>query len=132
MIYSNRNDKFQVIDYSPTHNQLLIRSLKSKSRKYNIDIIFKGVGCMVMPTLLSGLDISLVTEEKTLHELETKYLFNTDYDNRIFSIKSADQQEYFLNALCFGIYHNSLEILSSSIGRYDMGNLGELQKWYSD
>lgn len=131
-IYSNQTQEFQIVDFSATHSQLLLRSLKTKDREYNIDIIVKGVGRLLLPTSFHGIEISVLENEETTSFLKDKFSFNDEYDNRIFSIKDNQGGVYYINALCFGIYHNKLDILETSIGRYDMDSLGELQKWYAD
>lgn len=131
-IYSNQTQEFQIVDFSASHSQLLLRSLKTKDREYNIDIIVKGVGRLLLPTFFHGIEISVLENEETTSFLKDKFSFNDEYDNRIFSIKDNQGGVYYINALCFGIYHNKLDILETSIGRYDMDSLGELQKWYAD
>ncbi len=130
-IYSNQTQKFQIIDFSATHNQLLLRSFKTKNREYNIDIIIKGVEYILIPTFFQGIEISVLENEEIISFLKSKFYLNTEYDNQIFSIKDNQGKVYYINALCFGIYHNKLDILETSIGRYDMSDLGELQKWYA-
>lgn len=131
-IYVDLNNVFQIVDFSATHSQLLLRCFKTRNRNYNIDIIIKGVGNLIIPATINGMEISVLDDEETISFLQNKFSFNREYDNRIFLIKDSQGKEYFINALCFGIYHNELDILETSIGRYDMENFGELQKWYSD
>lgn len=131
-IYINKTQEFQIVDFSATHSQLLLRSIKTKNRDYNIDIIVKGTGRILLPTIFKGIEISVLENEDILSFLKDKFYFDNEYDNRIFCIKDCQDKAYYINALCFGIYHNELDILETSIGRYDMNNLGELQKWYAD
>lgn len=131
-IYSNLTQEFQIVDFSATHSQLLLRSFKTKDREYNIDIIVKGVERMLIPTSFNGIEISVSDNEETISFLKDEFSFNNKYDNRIFVVKDNNGGVYYVNALCFGIYHNKLEILETSIGRYDMDSFGELQKWYAE
>jgi hypothetical protein len=130
-IFSDLTSEFQILDYSPTHNQILIRSMKSKSRYYNIDIIIKGVTLILVPSIFNGIEISIegINDRKYLIE---DYGFKITKDYRIFSLKDSVGKVYFLNALCFGVYHNKLDILETSIGRYDYENYGENILWYAD
>ncbi|MEZ4887458.1 MAG: hypothetical protein R3E32_22185 [Chitinophagales bacterium] len=132
IIYFNCKYVFQVIDFSATHGQLLLRSLKTRERGYNIDIILKGVSHIILPTEFRGIEISILTNEEKIKFLQNEFDFNIDYDNRIFLIKDTQKKEYFINTFCFGLYHNELDILETSIGRYDFENFGELQQWYAD
>jgi len=131
-IFSDLINEFQILDYSPTHNQLLIRSMKNKSRDYNIDIIIKGTICILIPSVFKGLEISLSDSTDSKKDLYKEYALKATRDYRIFSIKNSDGKAYFVNAMCFGVYQNKLEILETSIGRYDMDNLGENVLWFAD
>jgi len=132
MIYSNKKETFQIIDYTATHAQLLLRSIKSSEREYNIDIILKGVSHLILPNEINGFQISVLDNEEIIRFLQEKFSFDVEYGNQIFIIKDNEEKEYFVNALCFGIYHNTLDILETSLGRYDFESFGELQKWYAD
>jgi len=131
-IFSDLTSEFQILDYSPTHNQLLIRSMKNRNRDYNIDILIKGVSSIITPSVFKGLEISIfeITEDKK--HLKEEYDFKTTRDYRIFSLKNSEGKMYFVNAMCFGVYHNRIDILETSIGRYDTENLGENILWYAD
>jgi hypothetical protein len=131
-IYKHAKQKFQIVDFSLSHNQLLLRSFKSRDRAYNIDIIFKGVSRSILSTEMNGFEISVLKDEEAIHFLKERFYFDTDYDYRIFLIKDDGGKAYYINAFCFGVYHNSLDILETSIGRYDSENFGELQEWYAD
>lgn len=130
-IFLDLASEFQVLDYSPTHNQMLIRSMKSKDRDYNVDIIIKGVLSILIPSVFKGIEISIaeINDRKYLIE---DYGFKITKDYRIFSLKDSGGKVYFLNGMCFGVYHNKLDILETSIGRYDMENFGENILWYAD
>ena len=130
-IFSNLISKFQILDFSPTHNQILIRSIKNKSRDYNIDIIFKGVLTVLIPSTFKGIEIS-IAEINDRKYLTDDYGFKISKDYRIFSLNDSEGKVYYLNAMCFGIYHNKLDILETSIGRYDVENFGENILWYAD
>lgn len=129
-IFSDLISEFQILDYSPTHNQMLIRSMKSKNRDYNIDIIIKGVLSILIPSTFKGIEISIaeINDRKYLIE---DYGFRITKDYRVFSLKDSEEKVYFLNAMSFGVFHNRLDILETSIGRYYMGTLGENILWYA-
>lgn len=131
-IYSDLESEFQMIDYSPTHSQLLIRSMKNKNRDYNIDIIMKGVIYTLISTTYKGIEISIAELNDIRSNLLEDFGFKVTRDYRVFSLKDSDGKTFFLNAMCFGVYHNKLEILETSIGRYDVENFGEDILWYAD
>lgn len=131
-IFSDLTNEFQILDYSPTHNQLLIRSMKNKHRDHNIDILIKGVQSILIPSTFNGLEISLAEIGDDKKYLLKDYDFKITRDYRIFSMKNANGKTFFLNAMCFGVFHNKLDILETSISRYDMGSLGENILWFAD
>ncbi len=131
-IFYDLISEFQIIDYSPTHNQLLIRSMKNRNRGYNIDIIVKGVWSILILSLFKGLEISIFEISENKRYLVDDYGFKITNEYRIFSLKNSEGMIYFLNALCFGVYHNKLDNLETSIGRYDIENFGENILWYAD
>lgn len=130
MLFSDLMNDFQVIDYSPSHNQLLIRSKSNKNRDYNIDIVLKGVLSILIPTVFKGIEISLFEMKDDNNDLIEKYDFKLSKDYHVFCLKDIQGKTYFINAMCFGVYHNKLDILETSIGRYDFGNLAENILWY--
>ncbi len=132
VLFSDLKNKFKIIDFSPSHDQLLLRSMKNKRRTYNIDIIVKGVGLVLCPTALEGIEISLLKDIKTKASLLNKYGLAEKADCNIFMLRSSSELEFYINAMCFGVYHNKLDILESSIGRYDFENFDELIIWYAD
>lgn len=131
-IYSDSSNEFMLLDYSRSHSQLLIRSKRNKTREYNIDIIFKGVLVLFIPERSNGIDISLFKLNNENSFLTNDYGFKQNKDYKIFVLENSEGQKYYINAGCFGIYHNKLDILETSIGRYDMENFGENILWYAD
>lgn len=133
-LFVDMSSNYQILDYSPSHNQLLIRSLRNLKRDYNIDILFKMVRVVLMPSLLNGIGISKydasVNSEK--NELLSNYGFRQSKDFKVFVLKNLEGKEYYLNAMALGVFHNKLDILETSIGRYDFGDLGEKVLWYID
>ncbi len=55
--------KFQVWLYSVSHSQLLLRSTKDEHNSTQIDVLFKNVDLMQIPTYFSKLIISEMSEK---------------------------------------------------------------------
>ncbi|WP_133054594.1 hypothetical protein, partial [Niastella populi] len=68
-IFSDMTNKFQIIDFLPTHRQLLVRSLKNQNRDHNIDIIFKVVSTLLIPATFEGLEISIAETDEVVRGL---------------------------------------------------------------
>ena len=124
-IFSNLDNKFRLLDYSISHGQMVIRSMQNKTRDYNIDIYFRGVSFLIIPEVFEGLGISLceLISEKT--PLIEKYGLIDDSNYKIFSLNSSTKNNYYVNAMGLSVYHNKCDILETSIGRYDWGDLDE-------
>lgn len=88
-MFSDLINEFQVLDYSPTHNQLLIRSMKNKNKDYNIDILVKGVLAILIPSIFKGIEISIEEINDSRKYLIEDYGFKITKDYRIFSLKDS-------------------------------------------
>jgi hypothetical protein len=109
---------------------MLIRSLKNSQRDYNIDIVFKPVDGMLMMSTMEGIEIDHV--DAAVEEPAVKTIgFSLKHGQKVFVIKDRAGHKYYINAMAVGVYHNKLEILESSLGRYDYGELGENVLWYN-
>jgi hypothetical protein len=100
-------------------------------RDYNIDIIFKPVHSILLPTTLNGVEISHVNSAIDDDDLLSRFGFKHRDDYKIFSIKDADNKIYYVNAMAFGIYHNQLDITKSSIEHFLLDNQGDCILWYN-
>jgi len=129
MILYKSNANFQVFDFSATHSQLLLRSYKTKFRRYHIDIIFKAVNILLLPTSIETIEIKLLNDKEKILDLKTNFGFDDEH-HHTFTVKDANDRSFYINAMAFGIFHNELKHQDTSIGRYDWGDLGELQKWF--
>ena len=49
-------------EYTVGHGQLLLRSPKNEELRTRIDVLFKNVGAIELPTVLDGLTVSEATE----------------------------------------------------------------------
>src|SRR5687767_3462734 len=108
-LFSNLSDKFQILDYSPTHSQLLIRSMKLSPRDYNIDVIVKPVYALCIPSTMNGLEISLLSDSDGQAWRTPPFNFVTDYDYKIFKFADATGASYAINAMALGVFHNRLD-----------------------
>jgi hypothetical protein len=103
ILFSDSDNKYKLLDYLISHSFLLIRSLKNKTRDYNIDLIFKPVEFIHIPTSFQGIIVSVEENEQ----------------KRIFHIKSANKEgSYYIEAYNFSVYHNDREILESPISSH--------------
>jgi hypothetical protein len=127
-LFTDLNSEYRLLDYNISHRQLLIRSLRNRERPYNIDIIFKGVKYLIVSDSFNGIEITntLNLSETQFHFI-SKHIRNEDLYNN-FILKTMDGKKYFINAITFNVFKNKLDILESSIGRYDEGNLNEVVK----
>jgi hypothetical protein len=131
-IYSNLDSEFKLLDYQITHSQVLFRSMKSKERDYNIDIIFKPVINMLITDSFNGMEISLFELVNKNNSILKDYSFKINKDYRIFTLRDINNNTYYVNAMCFAIYHNKLDILETSIERFGTEeSRGECILWYN-
>ena len=131
IIFSDINNSYRIIEYSATHNQLLIRSMKNKERAFNIDILFKGVSEILIPTKIDGLEISSKEIDDIHIFLKNVFDFNNSKEYIIFELKDIKGKIYYINAMAVGIFHNQQDTLESSINRYARST-GEGYLWFSN
>ena len=106
ILYSELSSNFQILDYACTHSQLLLRSDKNRNRDYNIDILFKPVNALFIPSYFRGLEISINDFPDQQKVLIDEYGFNIEQSNNMFMIKNAEGKLFFINASIFCVYHN--------------------------
>lgn len=81
---------FQIWEYKVSHSQLLLRSVKDSSKDTRIDILFKNVGIIFIPTLLAQIKI------RETNPLAVSLVGDEDFlqGRRIFQIESAGYSGY--------------------------------------
>ena len=115
---------YTLLDFSPSHNQVLIKSKRNKKdRNHNVDVIFKGVEYLFFPTSIKGIEISFLEPESYAKSIVKTYKIEDSVDYKNFVLKNSEGKEFVINAMSLGVYKNQLDILESSIGRYDLSNL---------
>jgi len=125
MIYSNLNDKFILLDFHPSHSQLLIRSTKNNERDYNIDILFKPVDVILLPTKFKGLEVKVLDLEQKEEFIKKDFGMELNDGNTIFLLKDSEGRKCYLSALAMGVFHNKLDILETSIDPFDFEKIGK-------
>ena len=106
ILFTELSSDFQIIDYACTHSQLLLRSNKSRDRKYNIDILFKPVYAMLIPAFFKGIEISIDDFPEMQTVLVNEYAFEVDNFTKIFRLKDAEGRSFYINAMAFSVFHN--------------------------
>ena len=129
LLYSDLQSQYLLLDFLATHDQLLFRSLKNSKREYNVDIIFKGANNLLLPSILKGIEITETDKTNKDWSLLENFGFESKH-RTIFSVKNVEGRQYYINAGAFGIFHNRLDTLETSLGRYDRSDLGEMISWY--
>src|SRR5215831_18564910 len=86
---------FQVWDYTIGHKQLLLRSTKGNPSDNRIDVYFKDVGAICLPTVLNGLKISEAGDvDRSV--LLSKMTNETVNGRKLYLIESSAFQGYLL------------------------------------
>ncbi|QDU79257.1 hypothetical protein Pla110_09630 [Polystyrenella longa] len=113
---------FRLWESDVSHSRMLIRSPQGPGIDTNIDIYFKAVEFIHIPTIIRGMTVQ--TEDTSGYE---NYIFSNT--GRVFKITSAGR-DYFVIATWCNIYENNLSIYESCLANYtqstpqnDFGNL---------
>lgn len=113
ILFQDLSNKYILLDYFPTHSQLLIRRPKNKTIDYNTDIVFKPVKMMYLTDSFNGISISQLSEREAVLDVKRKFKMITEYGYKIFRIVDSGNNEYYINAMVFGVFENKLELLKS-------------------
>ena len=92
--------KFQVWLYSVSHGQLLLRSNRSEEFSTRIDILFKDVAAMALPTLFDGVSVA-ETAKDAAHELNIQLGAWSIQNRKVFAIWGANFSGYVVAGAVF-------------------------------
>ena len=130
-IYEDSIETYFFLEYSRSHNQLVIRAKRNNVRKYNIDLLFKGVQFIIAQTQFNGIKVIHETSEESVDAFIVKHSLNTNTKgNILFRIDNGTNESSWILCRSFGVFHSKVDILESIIGRYDDGGFeDEEQVW---
>jgi hypothetical protein len=112
-IFNSR--EFQLFDYSPTFNRVLIRSVKNDKFESNLDLIFTGVKFVNIPVGFNGdIRIKLIENRSDIN----LHVENIKENDKIYEI-SYKGYVYHLAAFNVLLIENKLDALQSSIEQID-------------
>lgn len=109
-LYSS-DRRFQLWEYSVSHGQLLLRSNPTEYDHVRIELYFKGVSFISLPSSLDGVDV-LERSRDSLPGFLAR--LGNDIDCRAFVLKSKDE-EFFVLALALFVHQAELEFFEPSV-----------------
>lgn len=110
LIYSDSEGKYFLLDYSPSHSEMVIRRVKGK--EYNIDLFFKNVKKINLNVKLTGINIFKVDRPDFLPAINS-------YDNKhVLKIIDNNKVTSYIEAGLFIVFHNNLELLETCLGDF--------------
>ena len=110
LIYSDTEGKYFLLDYSPSHSEMVIRRVKGK--EYNIDLFFKGVQRINLNVKLTGINIFKVDRPNFLPAINS-------YDKKhVLKITDNNGVTSYIEAGLFVVFHNNLELLETCLGDF--------------
>lgn len=115
-LYNDLIGEYILLDFFPTHSQLLFRRKKDKSIEHNIDIVFKQVRLINIPDRLKGVTLTEVIDESSVQGLCSTFNFTVNYGYKIFKLSDASGNHFYINAGAIGLFHNHFLLLESSLG----------------
>jgi hypothetical protein len=68
--------RFQLWSFTVSHSQILIRSVKSEKRQTRIDVLFKDVSSLSLPTILDDFSIVEIDNPPDTHEISKSIYFD--------------------------------------------------------
>jgi hypothetical protein len=110
LIYSDTNGNYFLLDYSPSHSEMVIRCVKGK--EYNIDLFFKNVQRININVRLKGINIFRI-KRPDFHPAINSY-----DNNHILKMVDKNGLISYLEPGLFVVFHNNLELLESCLGDF--------------
>jgi len=112
LLYSDTDGKHFLLDYSPSHSELVIRKI-DKTTNHNIDLFFKAVYNIQMTVKLEGVKVFKVPRQDDLFAFPNPA-------GRIELYKITDNSGFvgFIDASVFVVFHNELDLLQTSLGDF--------------
>jgi len=92
---------FQVWAYTVSHSQLLLRSNRTAEFDTRVEVLFKGVGAVQLPTVLSGLEVSEIPMEHAPGELRTLLTDEDWIGRKLYMIRSGGSTGYVVAIAAF-------------------------------
>ena len=91
---------FQVWFYTVGHSQLLLRSNRSGERGTRVDVLFKGVKAIQLPTVLQGLRMVKASRPEAL-QTSRKFGIQLLDDEQVFMLEGANYVGFVIGLVAF-------------------------------
>ena len=91
---------FQVWFYTVGHSQLLLRSNRSSELETRVDVLFKGVKAIQLPTVLPGLRMVKASRPEAL-ETSRKLGIQLRGDEHVFILEGANYVGFVIGLVAF-------------------------------
>ena len=115
LLYTDLEGKYFLLDYSPSHSEMIIRRINKADpdNVFNIDLFFKAVYNIQLGTKLTGIKVYKVDRNDA-----TTSVPNVVDRKEIYKIIDAEGNVGFVDASVFVVFHNNLDILTTSLGDF--------------
>ncbi len=115
LLYTDLEGQYFMLDYSPSHSEMIIRRINKTDPDdvFNIDLFFKAVYNIQLGTKLTGIKVYKVSR----HD-EAISIPNLVNRKEIYKIVDGEGNVGFIDASVFVVFHNNLDILTTSLGDY--------------
>jgi len=109
---ANFTRRFQVWEYKVSHGQLLLRSVKGDGLPTRVDVLFKSVAAVHLPTAFDGLSVSETSEgeDTNLHLLPG---LQQKHGKKTFIVRGSQFTGYVI-AGAFAFHEDELEYYDPS------------------
>jgi hypothetical protein len=91
----NFSRRFQIWNYTVGHSELLLRSTKTSGVVTRVDVFFKNVAAIHLPTILDGLSVSEASAEETA-ELHIQVDPSRLEGRKVFAVRGSNFTGYVI------------------------------------
>ncbi len=103
---------FEVWEFRVSHEQLLLRSPRTKGQPRNIDVIFGGVDYMELPSKLGEIQIAVPTDADLAR---VRGAYKADVRPDWVRVLVSKDRRYVVVAAGMKIFENDLDLFESSL-----------------
>ena len=112
LLYSYTEGYYFLLDYSPSHSEMVIRK-RDNAVKHNVDLFFKAVCNIHLTVKLNGIKVFKVYRQDDLLPFP-----NPAKRTELYKITDNGGYIGYVDASVFVVFHNSLDILETSLGDF--------------
>jgi len=127
-LYSDLDNDYFLLEFRiSAHSPMVIRGIKESvedKATYNIDVFFKPVRKMLLPTKFEGLEVYVLDSSEVPENLVFEHGFSNEKGGHVFLLSTRNGKKYYVDAAIMAVYYNRLDVYETQYEMFEY-NLGD-------